>query len=182
MSRKTILIGILSLFLLLIAPAATYSAEYYLQYGGSAFNPESCVLKYNCALDSLSHYSNEGYPPYIQFGRYFCPVNFNVPDGSSCFIKSISIRYYDNRSDSYLQIQLLRKNLYNGTTHAVAEWSSGELFASGSFVTDHIGTIAGYKLVDTKRFKYYLMVRFVYPGVPDFTGMSLGQVRIHFGT
>jgi hypothetical protein len=112
-----------------------------------------------------------------------CPVTFNVPDGSMYFIKSMGIRFKDNLADGHLHILLKRTNLFTSNVHNVANWSSGHTAASTDEQTASKGTETGYKLVDTKKFVYWLYVQFNRDGdVNPYPNLILYQVRIHYGT
>jgi hypothetical protein len=154
MSKKMIFIGIIGVLTLsfLIFPTLTYADQYYLQYSGNSFQPWKNTMAYEKSHDGHIFHFTSG------TGYYYCPVNFNIPDGSTYFIKSIGMRFYDNLTDGDVYIELKRINLYTGAVHTVANWSSGIPDASSNDQTACQGTISGYKLVDTKKFAYYLYV------------------------
>jgi hypothetical protein len=114
---------------------------------------------------------------------YMCPVNFNVPDGSVYFIKSIGIRYKDYIANGQIIVYLKRINLYTGNVHTVVSWDSGLAAHSSTILTASKGTETGYKLVDSKKFVYWLSVYFYVDGdVTPGSDLTLFQVRIHYGT
>ena len=177
MSRKTIFIGIVTLLILCFS-TVIQADQYYDQYPGNGFLPADESLSYhkNNTLCNINHNDTSD-------GIYTCPVNFNVPNGSNYFIKSLGILYFDNITNGEITVQLRRENLYTGISHPVASWSSGESFESPSPQTYSQGTIAGYKLVDTKKFAYWLVVYFYVDGaVNPYGDLALYQVRIHYGT
>ena len=180
MLKKTLFIGLIGIlaFSILFFPALVNAEQYYSHYAGCCFVPESDTASYVKYVPDSRLYHND-----TTDKHYMCPVNFNVPDGSPCFIKSIGVRYLDNIGTGHILVVLERKNLYNGVFQAVASWSSGLLSANPSVLTASQGTYAGYKLVDTKKFAYWLQVYFytdadVNPGV----NLILHQIRIHYGT
>jgi hypothetical protein len=181
MSKKMIFIGIIGVLALsfFVFPALTFSKQYYDQYPGSAFLPIDESYSYVRSYFQGSMYQDD--TSALTF--YCCPVNFNVPDGSIYFIKSIGVRYRDNLTDGYITIALKRNNLYTGNNHTVASWSSGESFASSSHLTYSQGTNPGYKLVDTKKFSYWLFVNFNKTGGGNpSSNLVIYQVRIHYGS
>jgi hypothetical protein len=180
MSKKTFLIKLFEVmaFSIFFITAASHAAQYYDQYPGNGFLPKSESLSYNRSCENASLYHND-----TSLADYNCPVNFNVPDGAAYFIKSIGIRYLDNLSNGFIEVILMRKNLYTGAAHTVASWSCGSSEASSFDQTASQGTNAGYKLVDTKKFSYWLIVSLYTEGSvnPSFN-LKLYQVRIHYGT
>jgi len=165
------------MFSVLIAPAIINADQYYLNLPGNGFGPETGTASY---IRSISGYL---YSTDIINRNFVCSVPFNVPDGSVHFIKSMGPRYKDSLTDGLIRIRLKGLNLFTGALHTVAEWESGLDASSGSIQTESQGTIAGYKLVDTKKFSYYLYAYFYVDGLvnPD-TNLILYQVRIHYGT
>jgi len=176
MSRKAIFIGFVALSILCIS-TVIYAQQYYDQYSGNSFQPQFSSSTFVKSGDG-SIYHNDDFDDF-----YFCPANFSVPDGSTYFIKSLGIRYKDNLADGYLLVRLKRKNLYTGNSHTVASWNSGTLFSNSSDLTHSEGTEAGFKLVDTKKFTYWLEIRFYRDGVTNpSNNLMIYQVRIHYGT
>jgi hypothetical protein len=160
-----------------IFPSLASTDQYYLHYPGIGFQPGD---------ETQAHYKNPtGYLYHNDTNDeyYFCPVNFNVPEGSAYYIKSIGMRYLDDLPDGHLEVLLRRRNLYTGAYHTVAEWQSSHTGTSALYLTASKATIAGYKLIDTKKFSYWLYVFFVRDGAtipgPD---MAIYQVRVHYGT
>jgi hypothetical protein len=180
MSKNTFFIGIIGIMGLsvILFPAITYADQYYDQYPGIAFQPQTPDLIYEkTGQNGMWHDDATAIP------RYYCEVNFNVPDGSTYFIKSIGVRYLDNLINGNVQVHLYRKNLYTGADHIVASWQSSHLGGSSSEMTASQGTNAGYKLVDTKKFAYWLIAFFMMDGdVSPGEQLKLFQVRIHYGT
>jgi hypothetical protein len=180
MSKRTIYIRIIGTFafLILFFPAATYADQYYDQYPGNGFVPRySSSVYFRSPIYAHINHSN------TEDEHYMCPVNFNVADGSTYFIKSIGMRYKDNLTDGYIIVTLKRKNLYTGNDHIVASWGSGLPDASTGDQTASQGTNAGVKLVDTKKFVYWLYVYFYRDGSANpSANLKLYQVRIHYGT
>jgi hypothetical protein len=180
MSRKSIFIrlfGIMVFFILFIT-AVSYAEQYYDQYPGIGFVPWVYDIEHNMNWAEGSLYHEDTSDDY-----YLYPVNFNVPDGSTYFIKSIGIRYLDNLADAYLEVKLMRENLFTGASHIVASWQTTLEGANLSVQTASQGTISGRKLVDSKKFAYWLSVYFYRNGdVDPFHSMALWQVRIHYGT
>ena len=176
MSKKTNITGfiIILAFSILLFPTLNSAEQHYLQFSGNGFVPEHSSAAF--------FRSPTGYLYHDDFidESYCCPVTFSVPEGSTYFIKSLGIRYYDNLVDGYIGIVLRRKNLFTGTWHNVASWTSS---SSSSDQTTCHGTISGYKLIDTKKFSYWLEVLFfrdadLTPG----SALKLYQVRVHYGT
>jgi hypothetical protein len=180
MSKKNIFIGIIGIFTLsfLVFPTLTSADQYYLHYAGNGLLPPDESVSYLKGYNSGSMYHND-----TSDMGYICLVNFNVPDSSAYFIKSIGMAYKDNLTNGYISVKLKKENLYTGVIYTVAEWSSGTSNASSSIQTASKGTNTGVKLVDTKKFCYWLMVYFYVDGDvnPSFN-MRLYQVRIHYGT
>jgi hypothetical protein len=180
MTRKTIFIGLLGLLALslLVFPALTHADQYYPQYTGVSFTPTNKDATYH-----KDHWVGYLYHGDTNDEFYVHPVSFEVPDGSAHYIKSIGIRYRDNLTDGYLEVYLKRRNLYTGNYHTVATWNSGYSESSSSPQTASKGTNVGYKLIDTKKFAYWLYVEFNRDGDvnPD-SGLVLYQIRIHYGT
>jgi hypothetical protein len=117
------------------------------------------------------------------FDDAHCPINLSVPDGSICFIKSIGMQYFDNLTDGYVYVALIRKNLYTGISATVAFWFSGSSQASENVQRASKGTESGVKLIDTKKFVYSLHVQFYRDGdVNPAADLGLYQVRVHYGT
>jgi hypothetical protein len=180
MSKKSFFIGIFSIlaFSAILLPTLTYADQHYDQYPGNGFVPQHSDS--NCFRSPESTYifhagTNDEY--------YMCPVNFNVPDGSTYFIKSLGLRYLDDLTDGYIYVSLRRRNLYTGATHDVALWGSGQTFANASPQTYSQGTLAGYKLVDTKKFSYWLYIHFWRVGeVSPGDNLMIYQIRVHYGT
>jgi hypothetical protein len=154
-----------------------HAEQYYDQYNGIAFVPEEETDNY---IRQITGYiQHDGTNDAV----YFCPVTFNVPDGSTFFIKSIGMLYRDNLTDGYIKVRLRRKNLYTCIWHEVATWQSDYASAVSSPRTASQGTNVGYKLVDTKKFSYWLVIQFERDGdVAPGTDLQLHQVRIHYGT
>jgi hypothetical protein len=180
MSKKTFLIRLIGImaFSILFITAVIHAEQYYDQYPGNGFLAEDESLSYYRDWDVGYLYHND-----TSDVAYNCPVNFNVPDGSVYFIKSIGIRYLDNLTIGQISIHLKRENLYTGAFHTVASWTSGTLNASSSVQTYSKGTEPGVKLVDTKKFVYWLYISFYVSGaVNPSTDLKLYQVRIHYGT
>jgi hypothetical protein len=180
MSKKSFFIGVICIlvFLVMLFPTVTYADQYYDQYPGNAFIPRYQTTVYYRSMTSSYIYHDD-----TTDEGYMCPVTFNVPDGSTYFIKSIGIRYKDNLTDGYLHILLKRINLYTGNEHTVASWNSDPVAANPSVLTASQGTETGYKLVDTKKFVYWLYVQFFRTGeVNPSQGLMLYQVRVHYGT
>jgi hypothetical protein len=180
MSKKIIFIGIVGILILsfLSIPAESYGEQYYDQYPGMGLLPADESVSYHRIWDSGSIYHND-----TSDADYNCPVTFNVPDGSVHFIKSIGIRYYDNLTDGYIYIEIKRHNLYTGANHTVATWWSGLTEALPSYQTASKGTEPGFKLIDTKKFSYWLHVWFFREGdVNPAANLILFQIRIHYGT
>jgi hypothetical protein len=179
MSNKISFLGLSAIlvFSVLFSPAIINADQYYLNLPGNGFGPESGSASY---IRSTSGYL---YSTDLINRNFVCAVPFDVPDGSVHFIKSIGMRYKDNLTDGYIRIRLKRLNLFTGALHTLAEWESGLDTSSGSVQTASQGTIAGTKLVDTKKFAYYLYVYFYVDGLvnPD-TNLMLYQVRVHYGT
>jgi hypothetical protein len=177
MSKRIIFIGLFTLSIFCFSPMI-FAEQYYDQYSGNAFVPS----------DSTSTYLRSYDFPYIAHNDtndegYVCPVTLNVPDGSAYFIKSIGIRFKDNLPDGHFHIVLKRKNLFTGNVHIVANWSSGHTSASSLEQTASKGTEDGVKLVDTKKFVYWLRVVFQRDGdVNPYPNLVLYQVRVHYGT
>jgi hypothetical protein len=178
MSKKTIFIGIVILSILFFS-TLIFADQYYDQYPGNSFVPINKDYSYFKSAMSSYLFNNSTLEAY-----YVCPVNFNVPDGSVYFIKSIGILYKDNRTSGGISICLYRNNLYPpGAAHQVALWESGYSEASESIQTACQGSRNGYKLVDTKKFTYWLYVYFYVDGaVNPGSELILYQVRIHYGT
>jgi hypothetical protein len=180
MSKTTAISSLIFLLVIstLIFPPRTHADQYYLHYAGNCFMPRLAALTYykEAALSYMYHDDTND-------AAYMCPVDFNVPDGSVYFIKSIGIRFLDNLSDGYIHVELRRQNLYTGTVAYVAEWNSGGPAAAPSSQTASQGTRAGYKLLDTKKFAYWLFVEFYKTGAEN-PGLSLRlfQIRVHYGT
>jgi hypothetical protein len=180
MSKKPFFIRLFGImaFSILFIPTASYADQYYDQYPGNSFFPDDETVSYEKGPDNpyLSHDDTDD-------KYYYCPINFNVPDGSTYFIKSIGMLYKDNLTDGYLRVRLYRQNLYTSAEHLVADWSSGKLNASVGEQTASHGTISGFKLVDSKKFAYWLCVYFYRDGdVNPGSNLVLYQVRIHYGT
>jgi hypothetical protein len=93
------------------------------------------------------------------------------------------MRFFDNLTDGFINVVLKRKNLYTGALHTVATWLSGIEEASLAPQTASNGTEPGVKLVDTKKFAYFLYVYFWREGsaIPS-NDLILYQIRIHYGT
>ena len=183
MSKKTFFIklfGVMAILILLIT-TASYADQYYDQYPGNGFLPRYDFQCYT--RGSFSAYINM--EESLQAGTvYSCPVHFNVPNGSVHFIKSIGIRYLDNVTNGRIDVYLRRQNIYNGAIHEVASWTGGSIEgASSSDQTAFQGANAGYKLINTNKFVYYLVIRFfvAYLANPG-ADLKLYQVRIHYGT
>jgi hypothetical protein len=180
MSKKTIFIGFIGIltFSILFIPIMTYGDQYYDQYPGNSFVPQHSDS--SCYRSSSNAYI---YHAGTNDERYICPVNFNVPDGSTYFIKSIGLRYLDDLTDGYVRVVLRRRNLYTAADNNVASWSSGEAFADANPLTASQGTTAGYKLVDTKKFSYWLYIDFYRSGdVSPGDNLMIYQIRVHYGT
>jgi hypothetical protein len=179
MSKNTLLIrlfGTMALSILFIA-ATTYADQYYDQYQGNCFVPYDEDTSYEKTWTGRLLDDDTSDP------FYFCPVNFCVPDGSVHFIKSIGVRFKDNLTDGALHVSLVRRNIYTGNYHTVAAWASNHSAASDSDQSASQGTNAGYKLVDAKKFSYWLKVWFAKDGFDSpHPNLVLIQVRIHYGT
>jgi hypothetical protein len=176
MSRKTICIGFFTLSIFCFSPMI-YAEQYYDQYPGNGFVPNQETAKYFRSYYGFILHNN------TDDEEYFCPVTFNVPDGSVYFIKSIGIRYKDNLSSGKIMVQLRRLNLYTGADHDVAFWESDLSGASISPQTYSQGTYTGLKLIDTKKFSYWLRIYFYADGDTNpYDQLVLYQVRIHYGT
>jgi hypothetical protein len=179
MSEKTGLIGLFGAiaFSIFFITAVIHADQYYDQYSGNSFQPQFSSSTFVKAGDG-SIYHNDDFDDF-----YFCPASFSVPDGSTYFIKSLGIRYKDNLTDGYLLVRLKRLNLYTGNSHTVASWNSGTLDSNPIIQTHSQGTETGYKLVDTKKFAYWLEIRFYRDGITNpSTNLMIYQVRIHYGT
>jgi hypothetical protein len=179
MSKTTVFIRLFGVmaFLILVIPVATYADQYYDQYPGNGFQPKSASLTYGKSENSFIYHSD------TTDAYYFCPVNFSVPDGSTHFIKSIGIRFYDSLTDGNIYVELKRKNLYTGAIHTVAWWTSGFSETTVSEQTASKGTESGVKLIDAKKFAYFLYIFFFREGSVSPGGcLVLYQVRIHYGT
>lgn len=177
MSKRISSMGVMGVLALsfFVFPSVADAAQYYLQYPGIGFMPKDKVATYTKHHDGFIYHND------LTDESYLCPITFNVPEGSTHFIKSLGIRYKDNLTDGYIYIKLLRRNLFSGAIHAVASWQSPG--ASVSHRTASQGTETGKKLLDTKKFSYWLYVYFykdgdANPGVE----LILYQVRIHHGT
>jgi hypothetical protein len=176
MFKKTIFISFLTLSILFF-PTVIHADQYYDQYPGNGFIPKFATSAYFRSFAGQLNHDD------IYDEDYLCPVNFNVPDGSIYFIKSIGIRYKDNLTDGYLLVELRRRNLYTGAMHVVATWQSNYSGASSGEQTASKGTEPGVKLVDTKKFAYWLTVYFSKDGDTNpSTQMELHQIRVHYGT
>jgi hypothetical protein len=177
MSRKAVFMGLITFSILCIS-TVIQAEQYYDQYPGNCFVPDEETAYYTKSASNgdLQHDDTDDM-------HYYCPVTFNVPDGSIYFIKSIGMRYKDNLTDGYIWIRLKRRNLYTGAYHVVAEWSSDDSEESSAYQTASKGTGSGVKLVDTKKFSYWLFVYFYRDGdVNPSSDLILCQVRIHYGT
>ena len=180
MSKKTLFIKLFGVmaFLILFVTTASYADQYYDQYPGNGFLAEDESFSYYRSWIEPGIYHND-----ILDGHYTCPVNFSVPEGSVCFIKSMGIKFYDNLTDGCIDVSLKRKNLYTGSVHTVASWRSGISETSGGTINAFKGTESGVKLVDTKKFVYWLTVFFNRNGdVNPGPHLILFQIRIHYGT
>jgi len=176
MFRKTIFLCVLALSSFCFS-VVIHADQYYDQYTGNSFHPQYSSSAYLRSADGTIYHDDI----YDEF--YFCPVNFSVPDGSTYFIKSIGIRFKDNLDDGYIRVVLRRMNLYTGNWHAVADWSSGSSAADNFVKTASQGTETGVKLIDSKKFAYFLYVTFQRDGsVSPGPNLLLYQVRIHYGT
>jgi hypothetical protein len=180
MFKKTGVIRIvgISAFFIFFFPAITGADQHYDQYPGGGFVPwlESTAY-FRSVHDGFIHHNDTG------GAVYMCPVNFNVPDGSVYFIKSIGMRFYDNLTNGNVKVRLQRINLFTGAVHLVANWDSNLGAASTSVQTASKATNTGFKLVDSKKFAYWLYVDF-YTDVTanPCSDLKLYQVRVHYGT
>ena len=180
MSRKAFFIGFTIILTLsfLIFPPLTYAEQYYLHYPGTVFTARNEDAAYIKGTTYCQLYHNDTNDEY-----YYCPVDFNVPDGSVHFIKSLSIRNLDNLTDGRLFVELRRCNIFNSAYHPVAAWSGSTAIANPSTVNVNVASNPGFKLIDTKKFTYYLIVKFERDGdLNPGASLKLYQIRIHYGT
>jgi hypothetical protein len=174
---KKISLVVIFLFSTLFFAATTHAVQYYLHYPGNSILPNYPTYFY----ERNTQYGYFNHEDTIK-GMYSTPVNFNTPFSGTFFIKSMGIRFRDSISDGHMEVKLIRRNIFSGADAVVAEWDSG-LTASNSIAqTVNVGTTTGYKLIDTKKFCYWLYVSFYKTGGNPGLNLILYQVRIHYGT
>ena len=177
MSKKISFI-VIFLFSTLFLPVIIHAAQYYLHYPGNNFLPEYQTNLYHRSTQWGWIYQSD-----TTDGSYATPVNFNTPFSGTYFIKSLGIRYLDSLEDGYVAVRLIRRNIFSGAVVYVAEWESGLAASSSISQTVNVGSSTGYKLIDTKKFCYWLEAFFYRQGTTSpSTQITIYQVRIHYGT
>lgn len=175
---KKISLVVIFLFSTLFFAATTHAVQYYLHYPGNSILPNYPTYFY----ERNTQYGYFNHEDTIK-GMYSTPVNFNTPFSGTYFIKSLGIRYLDSLEDGYVAVRLIRRNIFSGAVVYVAEWESGLAASSSISQTVNVGSSTGYKLIDTKKFCYWLEAFFYRQGTTSpSTQITIYQVRIHYGT
>jgi hypothetical protein len=150
--------------------------EYFLHFSGLSF--QGPIGRYFPPY-GLVFWNGDTYGGDAVKNLLICPADFRY---ARAFLRSMTIRYYDNDPDRHIRIRLVRMSIDTGLTEVQAEWNSALIGETGWTTVD---SYIYNDQIDNREYSYWIEALLFGPlgnASPAGYLIALQSVRINYFT